>query len=51
MDKDATIRTKGLFGIGNVNITIIAEPSYGEGDYQNENGFVFGPFVFIKDNK
>lgn len=47
VDKDVAIRTKGLFGIGNVNITVTTEPSYGEGDTQIEDGFVFGPFVFI----
>ncbi len=47
IEGDANVKSKGVFGFGNVKITATAEPSYGEGDQKNTNGFVLGPFVFI----
>lgn len=50
MDDYVTVRTKGVFGIGNISISVTAVPSYGDGDNKKANGFVFGPFVYIKDS-
>ena len=36
--------------MGNINISVKAEPSNGVGDSKYAQGFVVGPFVYIKNN-
>ena len=47
-DEKEMIRTKTLFGIGNIIISVRAEPSNGDGDSKSIKGFAVGPFVYIK---
>jgi len=49
IEGDANVKSKGVFGFGNVKIMATTKPSYGEGDEKSVNGFVLGPFVFISN--